>query len=163
MFISAVLAATIIPMDAKATIVDFNGKMGPLIVSKRYDVLTQISAARFTPEFEMRKADGRKMGLIDLANGGEAEMRNEREGRGDGPLQYVTTLHGWHRKGDTIVVKAINDVVGEALIGNRRKPVKFKSLVLETWVRRDGEWKGLRFDEQWVRGTFDGKPIRQGA
>lgn len=163
MFISAVLAATIIPMDAKVTIVDFNGKMGPLIVAKRYDVLTQITAARFAPEFTMHKADGRKMDLIDLANGGEAEMRNEREGRGDGPLKYVTTLHGWERKGDTIVVKAINDVVGEAFDGKRRKPVKFKSLVLETWVRRDGEWKGLRFDEKWVRGTFDGKPIRQGA
>jgi hypothetical protein len=159
MFITAALAATIIPMDAKVTISDYNGKMGPLMVAKRYDVLTELSRTKFAPEYVFNKVHGNKLSLIDLAAGGEWEMKNAREGKGDGPLSFKTLLKNWRRTGDTIFVDAHNNVIGEWLKDGRRLPVRFKSLVRETWVRRNGEWQALRFDELWVRGTIAGKPV----
>ncbi|RYG23656.1 hypothetical protein EON82_13315 [bacterium] len=146
-------------MDAKLTISDFNGKMGSLMVAKRYDLLTQIATTRFAPEYVMHKAQGPKLSLIDLAAGGEWEMKNAREGKGDGPVSYKTRLKNWRMENGAVVVDAHNDVVGEWLKDGRRLPVKFKSVMRETWIQRDGEWKALRFDELWVRGTVDGKPI----
>ncbi len=149
----------LIPADLRTDLQAFHDRMARQYVTKSYDDMVALANARFAPEFVHRRQGRPPMDLLSISNMRDDELKNLKAGRSDGPVRWQTRLDGWSLQGDTLRLTAHHNVDGEWLIGNVRHKVHFNSVVAETWVRRNNEWKALRWDERKVLGTFDGKPF----
>jgi hypothetical protein len=118
-----------------------------------------VSRDHFRPDFVFYKATGQRLDYWSAFEGSRREAEDRRAGRPDGPVRYDTTFKNWKRNGDRLTVESYSSVVGSWLEGTRRHPVTFQNMVRETWVLTSGKWQALRFEEEWLNGKMDGKPV----
>lgn len=153
----------LLPVDLRQDIQAFHDRMARQYVTKAYDDMVAMATDRFLPEFAYARIIGPPLDLLSMSNMRDAELKNLKVGRSDGPIRWRTQLNGWQQKGDILTFLAHHMVDGEWLKADGRHPVHFDSAVRETWVRRDGTWKALRWQEVWLRATMDGKTQELGS